>query len=247
MPRRYLVGHHGCRPCREAPPSSVRAALGKAPLSVSNTAIPVLDWSTPIAYAMVILHSYHSLQGRGIFRGWLPTTSLRASKARPKPTTLRFAASRGTSMMVRRRRPEPHVPTTSLTHCAVLCARVRQRHLGRRFHALPRCLRSQRSPVRALDSFEAFGADFISAGWPWGCLAGPPPNTAVWTRRSTDNAVLLHRPGGGPAEAATLTSALRAFSQTTWAIAGKTSGSFNGFPRRSGFQRSTPSSVTLAP
>ena len=110
--------------------------------------------------------------------------------------------------------------------------------LGERFSRVATLSEITTLPVRALDSFEAFGADFISAGVaPGDVLQVTPPNTAVWDSEEypatpyyfTVQAVIS-------AERLVLTSALPGFQPSlTWAIAGKTSGSFNGFPRRSGF------------
>lgn len=92
--------------------------------------------------------------------------------------------------------------------------------------------------VRALDSFEAAGADFIAAGVTAGdVLQVSPPDASVWASEEFPASPYLFTVLSVPtAERLVLSAPLPGWLPLlSWEIAGKASGSLNGYPRRSGF------------
>jgi len=92
--------------------------------------------------------------------------------------------------------------------------------------------------ARQLDSFEVFGADFVGAGVvPGDVLEVIPPNSAVWDSEEFPTSPYYFTVATvSTLERLVLTAPLPGWLPlVSWAIAGKTSGSLNGYPRRSGF------------
>lgn len=92
--------------------------------------------------------------------------------------------------------------------------------------------------ARQLDSFEVFGADFVGAGVaPGDVLEVIPPNSAVWDSEEFPASPYYFSVAAvSTSERLVLTAPLPGWLPlVSWAIAGKASGSLNGYPRRSGF------------
>lgn len=92
--------------------------------------------------------------------------------------------------------------------------------------------------ARALDSFEVYGADFVGTGVvPGDVLQVFPVDNALWASEEYPASPFLFSVLSVPtAERLVLTSPLPSWLPlVSWQIAGKTSGSLNGYPRRSGF------------